>query len=334
MKRIKHLFLSLGAMLGLTGCSASPSQVPIFAYAEDDTFISSLLVELDRELQGYDHPIHYSNRDQNQQNSAILEEIDNGADCLLVNLVDRLSASAIIEKAYEEQIPCIFLNRRPLDDDLDPPEGGLFGTWVRQHCFYVGSYPGYEGEKQAEIADTYFQAQGGFARSPIDRNGDGVVQVAIIKGEQGHQDAEERSSACLQGLKNRGYAVEAVASVYANWEKGKAKEMAASLPFEDIELVFSNNDDMALGVAEYLEENEPDLFLPIIGVDGTAAGKAAVEDGTLIGTVVNDAPKQAKIIAELVSHLLDGTPLPVGNESFLIESNYYYSMGNIVSSDF
>ncbi len=332
MKRIRNYLFSAFTLLGLCGCSPATPSLSLFAYAEDDTFILSLFDELADDLRDYSLSFHYANRDQNQQNSDILNEMASGADLLLINLVDRLSASAIIEKAYEELTPCIFLNRRPLDNDLDPRSGGEFGTWVKHHCYYVGSYPTYEGSKQAEIADAYFQANGGFVGSRFDKNGDGIIQVGLLKGEKSHQDAEERSSACLQGMKDYGYTIEVISSDYADWERDKAKEVAADMPLDEIELLFANNDDMALGLIDYCDEHQPADF-PIVGVDGTKEGIAAVSSGAMLGTVINDAVRQSDIVAELVAYLVKDGPLPKEDERTIVQDNYYYSAGDIVMAD-
>ena len=124
-----------------------------------------------------------------------------------------------------------------------------------------------------------------------------------------------------------------------------------------IELLFSNNDDMALGAINYLQQDLPatssasetssiessssssssvnlsfaERYFPIIGVDDTEAGQAAINEGTLAGTVLNNAGKQAKVIADLIEHVLNGTPIPDYPVDEVVPSgNFYHVLGEIV----
>jgi methyl-galactoside transport system substrate-binding protein len=70
-----------------------------------------------------------------------------------------------------------------------------------------------------------------------------------------------------------------------------------------IEAVLCNNDDMALGAIEAFKAagyfKDPKKFMPIVGVDATAPALDALEQGTLLGTVLNDADNQGKATFDL-----------------------------------
>ena len=80
---------------------------------------------------------------------------------------------------------------------------------------------------------------------------------------------------------------------------------------DEVELVLSNNDDMAAGAVDaydelnYTEDNRPVFF----GVDGTSVGLQAVKDGDFAGTVYNDKEGQASVMAELSVALATGGSL-------------------------
>ena len=66
---------------------------------------------------------------------------------------------------------------------------------------------------------------------------------------------------------------------------------------DSIEAVLCNNDDMALGVIESLKANgyntgDASKFVPVVGVDATAPALEAMSNGSLLGTVLNDAENQ------------------------------------------
>jgi methyl-galactoside transport system substrate-binding protein len=90
-----------------------------------------------------------------------------------------------------------------------------------------------------------------FLRNPqADRNGDGVIQYVMLKGEPGHQDAELRTVYSTQALRDAGFALENLAEETAMWVRTIAQEKMAHIIAsygERIECVISNNDEMALG---------------------------------------------------------------------------------------
>jgi methyl-galactoside transport system substrate-binding protein len=79
-----------------------------------------------------------------------------------------------------------------------------------------------------------------------------------------------------------------------------------------IEVVFANNDDMALGAIDALKRVEiPSADWPVVvGIDGTSVGLEAVLLGELAGTVLNDAAGQAQQLLDLACALVFGTPMP------------------------
>jgi methyl-galactoside transport system substrate-binding protein len=74
--------------------------------------------------------------------------------------------------------------------------------------------------------------------------------------------------------------------------------------------VFCNNDDMALGVIEALKADgyfTGKKQIVVVGVDATAPALQAVEEGTLLGTVLNDAKNQGKATFDLAYALAKNT---------------------------
>ena len=61
---------------------------------------------------------------------------------------------------------------------------------------------------------------------------------------------------------------------------------------EQIELVISNNDDMALGAIDAMERIGAEN-IQVVGIDGTVPGIEAVENGKMLGTVSSDTERFA-----------------------------------------
>jgi len=127
-----------------------------------------------------------------------------------------------------------------------------------------------------------------------------VLQYVMLKGEPGHQDAELRTEYSIKNLQDNGIKVQKLAEDTGMWDRVKGQEkMAAFIASQGdkIEAVFANNDDMALGAIEALKAAgyfKDGKFMPVVGVDATAPALQALEEGTLLGTVLNDAVNQGR----------------------------------------
>ena len=81
---------------------------------------------------------------------------------------------------------------------------------------------------------------------------------------------------------------------------------------DEIELVLSNNDEMALGAVaaydalDYDKDRRPMIF----GIDGLEGALDAVQKGTIQGTVYNDRHGQAEQISRLAMTLFQGQTPP------------------------
>ena len=130
----------------------------------------------------------------------------------------------------------------------------------------------------------------------------------MLEGEPGHQDAMLRTEYAVKTLTDAGVAVEKLASDTANWKRGQAMAKARQWLDEGlggaIEVVFANNDDMALGAIDAFREAGADLPL-VVGVDATAPALEAVEAGELYGTVHNDGAGIARAMLDLVLALAE-----------------------------
>jgi methyl-galactoside transport system substrate-binding protein len=321
------------ALCFLAACASGVTKTAFFLYKGDDTFIAEMIASITARLpQDVIYEVREAGNSQAVQNQQIIELIDDGYDLFVINAVDRLACSAIVEKCAQKNLPVIFFNREPQADALT---GG--------DVYYVGAAAESLGEKQADMVAGLFT--NAFAGSKHDRNGDGVVQTVILKGEQGHQDAEKRTDNCVARLRALGYAVEVLAIEAADWNRRDGFEAMRRIYAaygENIELVFSNNDDMALGAIDYLLENGVftagydgkayDQPFVIVGVDGTAVGLEAIGQGLLYGTVNNDSAKQSDAILLLAEHIIErkdlsGFPYPITN------GHYIYIDGDIITQE-
>ena len=217
-----------------------------------------------------------------------------------VNIVDRTAAAVLIDKARASNVPLIFFNREPVEEDLM--------RWDK--VFYVGSDAEQSGLLQGGIVRDVWKADRGL----IDRNGDGLLQYVMLEGEPGHQDTLLRTENSIKALTKAWVPVEKLANDSANWQRGQAHtRMAQWLKQigQQVEVVFANNDDMALGAIDAcFEAGMSEDQLPfVVGVDATPPALEAIAEGTLKGTVRNNASAQASAMLDLACALSAGEGL-------------------------
>ena len=329
-KKKRRVAVSLSATIGsavlvLSGCSGKSDQtektlrVGVITYTQDDPFINGLTDELKAQLKAMENKerriivsTKSGNDDQQEQNEKVEEMIDAGCDVLCINLVDRTAPSRIIRMARNEDIPVIFFNREPVREDLM--------QWEK--LYYVGCDAEQSGIMQGEIAAEYINSH-----PEVDKNEDGKIQYVLLEGEAGHQDAISRTEYSVKTLMKNDVILEKLSYQLADWNRGQAENRMNRLISQygkEIELVISNNDEMALGAVEayrtvgYAREDWPVIF----GIDGLEDALKAVKAGEMQGSILNDRVDQAKEMAKMAVKLFEGEDFEQEN---LKEGRYYFS---------
>ena len=298
------VFLTLMTTI-LTGCNSNKEKlenkeikIGITLYKQDDKFISSIsrnLEEIVKEKEISDKiKINLDFLDakgsSTNQGNQVDKFINQNYDIICVNLVDRTAAATIIDKAKAANIPIIFFNREPVEEDMN--------RWDK--VFYVGAQAEQSARIQADIIINEWENN----RDIVDKNKDGKIQYVMLEGEPGHQDASIRTEYCIKAIYEKGIEVEKLADDSANWQSDQAinKMNQWINDFGDeIEVVFSNNDTMALGSIISINNNI-DKFTNkpiVVGIDGIEEALEAVKSGDLKGTVISDAKLQAKSIFDI-----------------------------------
>lgn len=334
----KRKLAGIGILLGISvlllgGCKEKETpqklHVGVTYYDQSDTYLNELIglfKESLKEIESDKLEVSVTIRDavgvQKNQNDQVEELIDEGCNILCVNLVDRADPSEIIDFARESEVPIIFFNREPVAEDLH--------QWDK--LYYVGADAKQSGKLQGELAVEMIEEN-----SQIDKNKDGKIQYVVLEGEMGHQDAIIRTENAVNTLKENGIEVEKLSCKIANWNRAQAQNRMEQIIGEHqskIELVLSNNDDMALGAVDaYKKLNYTSSVLPaFLGIDGTEAGLQGVENQELWGTVYNDKEGQAKAMAKLSAALLTGKgmeDIPFENERYVYLPYYKVTAENV-----
>lgn len=323
-RRIAIIMCFLILLVSLVSCKKEYKSenkqiyIGVACYDQKDTFIGELMdafkVECSKlELKGYDISLTIMDAagSQRTQDGQVQEMLSDGCDILCVNLADRTDPSEIIGDARDRNVPIIFFNREPVEEDLM--------QWDK--LYYVGAKARQSGQMQGELAADIIKKN-----QNLDKNGDGKIQYVVLEGEMGHQDAIIRTECAAESIKENGVELEKLSYQIANWNRAQAQNRMTQLIGQfktQIELVLANNDAMALGAIDayeklgYTEANLP-LF---VGIDGTDEGLEAIWQGKMAATVYNDKEGQAKAMAQLSYAVVTGHGL---NNIKLENQRYIY----------
>lgn len=299
---------------GGTNAGSMP-KIGVAIYKFDDTFMSGVRNAITEAAKGKaEVDIVDSQNSQPTQNDKVDLFINKKVNALAINAVDRTAAGVLIDKAKAADIPVVFLNREPLADDMN--------KWDK--VYYVGAKAEESGTISGQLIVDYWKAH-----PEADKNKDGVLQYVMLKGEPGHQDAELRTKFSIKAIEEAGIKVEKLAEDTAMWDRVKGQDKMQSFLAshgDNIEAVLANNDDMALGAVEALKAAgyfKGGKYMPVVGVDATAPAIQALQDGTLLGTVLNDAKNQGKATLELAAVLAKGETPTKENTGYDIADGKY-----------
>ena len=285
------------------GVDVKDAKVGISIYQFSDNFMTLYREELVRymvEDLGFTKEnitVMDGKNDQAEQTNQIQNFITSGVDVMILNLVQSSSAPQVTDMCNEAGIPVVYINRQPDETESDRwVSDGIKATYVGADARQSGTYQGeiiLETENKGDI------------------NGDGKVSYIMVQGDPENVDAQYRTEYSIKALTDAGLEVEELLLQRGDWDQAKGQQITqdALTQFGDqIEVVFCNNDAMALGAIQAIQAagrkvNE-DIYL--VGVDALTEAVQNTVDGTFTGTVFNDHFSQAQTAADLAVKYLNG----------------------------
>lgn len=322
-KKVIALLLVAALLAALmTGCGNSPTgdadlskmKVGVCIYQFSDNFMTLFREELESYLisQGFSQEniiIVDAANDQETQTEQIDKFIADKVDVLIVNPVNTSDAETITDKAVKARIPLIYINREP---SASEEERWQDNGW---NVTYVGNDARQSGTFQGEmIIDLGLET--------VDLNGDGVIQYIMVEGDPESNATRYRTEYSVKALTDAGFQVECLSDQVGNWQQDQAQKIVADALEQygdDIEVVFCNNDAMALGALQSIEAAGrtagTDIFL--VGVDALSEALENILAGKMTGTVFNDHITQSHMAADAAITFING-----GTNAYYIDSGY------------
>ena len=348
MKKILAMLLAAVMLLGLlAGCGEKKEEtkpnedsalnVAVFYYDYSDVYISSVRNAMDAQFAALGiTPNNYDGAgNQASQTDQINTAIANGANLLIVNIVETSSPDAAqnaVEAAKTAGIPIIFFNREVADEVVNSYE----------KCAFVGTDAPEAGHMQGKMIGEYLLAN----YDAVDLNGDGVISYVMFKGQEGNAEAEARTQFGVEdanavltaaGKPELAYYNASATDKYlvdqgGKWSAQAANDyMATILPEYSeangnmVELIICNNDGMAEGAISALQGagynmGDGGKTIPVFGVDATESAKQLINEGKMTGTIKQDAEGMASTILNLVSSVKGGGNLMDNTSSFNVDA--------------
>ena len=314
MKKTLVLLLFAVFTLVLIGCDSKKDdeefQVDVFIYNFADTYIGGVRSVMEKELknvEGVKFTFHDAANSQDTQSSQIDAAITKGTDLLVVNIVETGSGQTVVDKAKKAKLPIIFFNREVSDAVVKSYDKAVF----------VGTDPDEAGYMQGEMIADLLLAEGAYDK--YDLNKDGKISYIMLRADLDNPEANGRTTYSVNEANRlltaagKPALIQIGSDTNCSWDTATAKTATASFLTSNtmggdnpIELVIANNDDMALGAIQALNEvnyntgNETKIL--VVGVDATATAQQAIKANKMTGSIKQDGEAMAKCLVAMMTN--------------------------------
>ena len=228
---------------------------------------------------------------QDRQILAIRNFIQQEVDCIVLAPVTETGWDTVLEEARDADIPVIIVDRM-----VNVKDTYLYTAWV-----------GSDFKREASIACEWLNS---FALAKRISARD--IKIVDLQGTLGATAQIGRSSGLVLGSKKYGWNI--VASVPADYTQAKGKEVMQSLlkDHDDINVVYCENDNEAIGAIEAIEESGRKVGtdirngeILIISFDAAHSGLSKVLEGK-IALDVECNPLQGEPLRQLINEVKGG----------------------------
>ena len=271
---IRFTALALSMLLASGFASAADIKVGVSMSAFDDTFLTYLREDMDKQAKSYPKgdgvqlQFEDARADVVKQLSQVENFIGQKVDAIIVNPVDTASTANIIKAATAAKIPLVFVNRRPDQKDLPKDVVAVTSDDVeagKLQMQYIAEKLGGKGRIVILLGD--------LANNSTTNRTKGVKEV-LAK----YPDIKIEQEQTGTWLRDKGM------TLVNDWlTQGR-----------EFDAVLANNDEMAIGASMALKSAGKEKGRVLIaGVDGTPDGLNAIAKGDMAASAFQDAKGQA-----------------------------------------
>ncbi len=333
MKKLLSLIMVLCLLMGATAVLAEAEKkeldIRALVWKYDDTYGSTVRAGMEKWVAEYEKElglkINFKMYDAADDMAKQIEQAtiltSEKPDFVIINLAEVTNGQVLVDMFTQAGIPFLFYNKQPSQDTVQ-------SVLVDTKTIFIGTLARQAGDMQGEIlADLYK------ANPAIDLNGDGVLQYVMLMGEPQNDEAIARSRYSVETAEANGLKMEQIGeTLVCNWDQALAQDAInavwAANPDGKIEVIFANNDMMALGAVAALNGynwntgREGDPKVTIIGVDAVDSALESIKAGGMTATVQQDGDAMGRanvriaINGALGKEWLDGTEYTYTDDPF------------------
>lgn len=235
--------------------------------------------------------LKFSDAQQKQENqiSAIRNFIQQGVDVIAVAPVVETGWETVLQEAKDANVPVVIVDREMKGKNIDD----LYTAWI-------GTDAKAEGTRGVEWLEAYLAENG---RENED------LKIAHLQGTTGSSAQVGRTTGIMEGVKKHSN-WEIIEQQSGNFTRAEGKEVMEAFmksSGDKINVLFAENDDMAMGAIQAIEEvgKVPGKDIIIISFDGTNDALQQIEDGK-INCVVECNPLYGEDILKTAEAIADG----------------------------
>lgn len=274
--------------------------------AQRDEFLSTLEAAATKAAaeKGYKLTAQDAQSDSQKQIQFVETAKNGGEDAVIVNPVDSDAAQSIVDAAGD--MPLVFVNRPPTDLHVLDAENVAF----------VGSDEDTSGYFQGEYLAQYYKDKG-----------QTEIKYILLQGILGQVSQIKRCAGVVKALEDNGIKATPVVELAAEYDRAKAIDKISPVltSGQEFDCIISNNDAMALGAVEACENAGITIDFPIVGIDCTKDGAAAVESGKMAMTVFQNPEGQGVGAVMACANLIAGKAINEGTDYDLDSNGESYS---------
>ncbi len=244
----------------------------------DDNFLTVMrngMVDHAASLDGVELQVEDAQDDVARQLDQINNLIASGVDAIIVNAVDTSATQAMTAAAESAGVPLVYVNREPINVDTLPDNQ----AFVASNEIESGTLAAFEACKLLRAAGKAGGARG-----------------YMLMGQLSNQAAIQRSKDVedVIGMDMCNF-ITLIDKQTAEWSRDKAQDLMTNWlsAGEAFDVVFANNDEMAIGAIQAMKASGVDMGAVVVtGVDATQDALLSMQAGDLDVTVFQDANGQ------------------------------------------
>ncbi len=270
MKKAVLAALAVLALPALAEPAAARTKIFV-SIAKTDKFLGILRDQIVAEAAkdpDLDVTVAIADNDPAKQLSQVQDAIADHAAAVIVLAVNGDTAKAVAAATGKAGTPLVYLNRLPPIDRFSGPVS------------IVASNDLVAGRLQARLISEHINGAG---------------NVVILRGEDGHPAAAQRTEGVKEILAQRP-GIKIIEEATGNWKREEGERLVTDWlqKGEPINAILANNDEMAIGAIDALQKAHiPPGKVFVAGVDGTSDALDAMRSGYLTLSLLQSAHAQA-----------------------------------------